>query len=92
MVFALLCECLLLLAWICGRVVALVPDDDDVMTTSNGAWVSFAIIVGLSGGLLLLLFMLLKVRSFHVSLSIWFTGQNLFTKKCMWKLWYAHNS
>ena len=61
MVFAL-CECyVLLLSWVCRRVVALDPDDDDVMTTSNGAWVNFAIIVGLSGGLLLLLFMLLKV-------------------------------
>jgi len=55
---------LLLLAWIIrGRVVALDPDDDDAMTTSNGTWVNVAIIVGLSGGLLLLLFMLLKVSN-----------------------------
>lgn len=60
MVFAL-CECyLVLLAWICGQVGAL-DTGDDGLNANNGAWVSVAIIVGLSGGLLLLLFLLLKV-------------------------------
>lgn len=56
---ALLCEYYLLLALIC-QVVALDLDDDE-LPTNNGAWVSVAFIIGLSGGLLLMLFMLLKV-------------------------------
>ncbi|CAM9468938.1 unnamed protein product [Pylaiella littoralis] len=51
------------LAWVCGLahqvVVALDPDDDD-LAVANGAAVSVATIFGLSGGLLLLLYLLLK--------------------------------
>lgn len=38
--------------------------DDDELVTANGAALSMAIILGLSGGLLLLLYVLLKVRMF----------------------------
>lgn len=44
------------------RDAALQADDDD-MNAENAAVVSLAIIMGLSGGLLLLLYMLLKVKS-----------------------------
>lgn len=55
------------LAWVSGALVrnivlALDPDDDELVT-ANEAAVSVAIIVGLSGGLLLLLYILLKVAT-----------------------------
>lgn len=67
---------LLLIALICGRAVGLDPNDD-ALTTKNGAWVSVSIIIGLSGGLLLLLFLLLKVGQFSTFLSQWFDGTTL---------------
>lgn len=70
-----LCEnylVLLILVGRSGQVVALDTDEnDDELTTTNGAWVNAAIIVGLSGGLLLLLFVLLKVGS-SMLLFRWF--------------------
>lgn len=60
------------LAWVCGLahqvVVALDPDDDD-LAVANGAAVSVAIIFGLSGGLLLLLYLLLKVIFWGLGVS-----------------------
>lgn len=61
------------LAWVSGALVrnivlALDPDDDELVT-ANEAAVSVAIIVGLSGALLLLLYILLKVATNNMMIA-----------------------